>query len=69
MTPTAFDALAELAGCRDSPAREAARMVLVDGVAQSEAARRADITRQSVNGVLLRFRHAQELAMTACGAE
>ena len=49
MTPAAFDALAQLMRQRpDSQGRELARLMLVEGLARAEVARRTGASRQAV---------------------
>ena len=67
MTPAQFDALATLIGLRQSTSREAARLVLVDGLSVIDAAARAGITQQGANQAVLRCRRSMELAKAACG--
>ena len=64
MTPVEFDVIAKLISSRE-PAKSAARRVMVDGIAPSDAAREAEITRQSVGNTLARFRAAEALILTA----
>jgi predicted DNA-binding protein (UPF0251 family) len=61
MTNKGFDALAVLLRLRDSPSREAARLVLVDGLRQADAARAAGISQQSVHDVIKSCRKALNL--------
>ena len=68
MTGPQFDALAELARMSDCPSRRAARLVLVDGIQQADAARAAGCTPQSLNNALARCRKALVLARTSIGA-
>ena len=62
MTPDQFDALAVLIHLRQSASRDAARMVLVDGLSVIEAAAQAGITQQGANQAVLRCRRAIDLA-------
>ena len=55
MTPEQFDAIATLISSRES-VTSAVRRVLVDGVANIEAAVEYGISRQSVSNTLARFR-------------
>lgn len=48
MSPEQFEALAQLMRLRQSPSREALRLVLVDGANQSEAAAKTGIPRSNV---------------------
>ncbi len=65
MTPAQFDALAALISLRQSASREAARLVLVDGLSVIDAAAQAGITPQGANQAVLRCRRALELARAA----
>jgi len=70
MNPAAFDALAELLRLRASRSREAARLVLVDGMSQSDAARAVGVSRAGVNNVVATCRRGLDLAQRAtqsCG--
>lgn len=62
-----FAALAELLRMRASASREAARLVLVDGMAPAEAARAAGTTPQAVNSALRSCERGLRLARTATG--
>lgn len=64
LTPAQFWTLAQLMRSRD-PARAAARLVLVDGLAPSVAAREASCSRASVSNAVGRFRRAHELVAGA----
>ena len=66
MTPIQFDALARLAGLDDaSRSREAARLVLCEGLTQAEAARQIGITRVVSGRAVKRCQEALELARVA----
>lgn len=65
MTPAAFDALAELLRLRAGPAQVAARLVLVDGLRQADAAREAGCTPQSAANTLAACRRGLALAQSA----
>lgn len=65
MTPEQFEALAALAHLRQSASRDAARLVLVDGLSVIDAAARAGITQQGANQAVLRCKRALELARAA----
>lgn len=52
MNAAQFEALAELLRMRGGASQEAARLVLVEGIAPAEAARRTGIKPQAVNNVL-----------------
>lgn len=62
MTSKQFEALAQLMRLRSSPSREALRLVLVDGLTQSEAADRAGIPRTNVTRQVTSARRVLELA-------
>lgn len=62
MTEKQFEALAKLIRLRGGVSQEAARLVLVDGIQQAEAARVLNATPQSVANVIRRCRAAIELA-------
>lgn len=63
MTDNQFTALATLIGLRQSASREAARLVLVDGLSVIDAAARAGITQQGANQAVLRCRRGIDLAL------
>jgi len=67
MTAEQFEALAELLRMRGGASQEAARLVLVDGVAPAEAARRVRIQPQAVNNALNSCQRGIALARTAAG--
>jgi DNA-directed RNA polymerase specialized sigma24 family protein len=67
MRPESFDALAQLLRLRPGPAKEAARLVLVDGCRPAAAARQAGCTQQSASNTLARCRKDLALAMVAVG--
>lgn len=68
MTPTQFNALAQLLRMQPASAtREAARLVLVEGVTGAEAARRLGITPGAVSQALAGCRKGLELARVAVG--
>lgn len=54
VTPEQFAALAELLRLRAGLAQDAARMVLVDGVSQADAARATGLTQQAVHNAVKR---------------
>lgn len=62
MTDDQFDALAQLMRLRDSPSREALRLVLVDGLTHSAAADRTGAPRPSVTRQVSSARRTIELA-------
>lgn len=67
MTETEFAALAKLISLRHGKAREAARLVLVDGCTNTTAAAQTGLTRQGVSNALQRARTGLELARQAVG--
>lgn len=66
MTPDQFTALAKLLRLRD-PSREAARLVLVEGLTGVAAAERTGLTTQGVSMTVQRARAGLELARQAAG--
>lgn len=62
MNQSQFAALAQLLRMRDGPIQAAARLVLVDGLRQSEAARRTGVLPQHVNRAVKACRVGAELA-------
>lgn len=67
LTADQFDALATLLRLRDGPVRAAARLVLVEGDSQAEAARRAGTLSQHVNRAVKACRRGLDLARVAAG--
>ncbi|WP_003294377.1 hypothetical protein [Stutzerimonas stutzeri] len=67
MTGEQFGALAELLRLRGGASQEAARLVLVEGLAPAEAARQAGTTPQAVSNALASCRRGLELARVAAG--
>lgn len=67
LTAEQFDALATLLRLRDGPVRAAARLVLVDGDRQAEAARRAGTLPQHVYRAVKACRRGLNLARVAAG--
>ncbi len=65
MTAEQFTALATLLRLRTGPAREAARLVLVEGLKQADAAALAGISTASLGNALARARKGLELAKAA----
>ena len=65
MTGDQFDALAELISLRSGKSRDAARLVLVDGLSSAEAARQLGLTTQGANQAVQRCRRALDLARAA----
>lgn len=60
MTQAEFDALRSNLGRVTSHTIEIAHMVLVKGVTPTEAARRNNVSRQRINGIIQRFRVAAQ---------
>jgi len=67
ITGEQFAALAELLRLRGGASQEAARMVLVEGLAPSDAARRAGTTPQATSNALASCRRGLKLARAAAG--
>lgn len=67
MTNLQFQALAELLRLRAGPVREAARLVLVEGVPVGSAAVQAGVSQPSVSNALARCRRGMELARRVVG--
>lgn len=65
MTDASFEALAQLLRLRQGPQREAARLVLVDGVRQTDAARVAGCSASALGNTLRTCRAGLELARLA----
>ena len=65
LTDDQFTALAELLRLRGGASQEAARLVLVDGLAPAEAARRAGTSPQATSNALASCRRGLELARRA----
>ena len=55
MTPKQFDLIAELIRSRD-PAKKAAKLVLVHGLSNQEAAQTMGLLKTSVSATVLRFK-------------
>ncbi len=68
ITSEQFDALAELLRLQNGVRREAARLVLVDGMKPADAARQAGTTPQTVNSALVSCRRGIALAKIVAGA-
>ena len=68
MTTDQFQALVQLLSLRDGPQREAARMVLVDGMRQVDAARQCGITPPALGNTLRACRRGVELARVIAGS-
>lgn len=69
MTSKQFSALAELLRLRGGAAQEAARLVLVESLAPSDAARRTGASPQAVSNAVTRCRAGLELARRAAGVD
>ena len=65
MTRSQFNALAELAGLRDSKARAGARLVLIEGAKQVTAALAVGASQQTVSRAVRRIRETQRAARMA----
>ena len=65
MTPDQFQALTQLLRLRQGPQREAARLVLVDGLRQADAARMAGCGPSALGNTLRTCRAGLELARVA----
>lgn len=63
----AFAALAKLLQLRDGPAQNAARLVLVNGMTQADAARTVGLAPNAVHNAVARCRRGLELAVVAAG--
>lgn len=67
MTPTQFDALAQLLRLRAGPQQAAARLVLVDGLAPADAARQTGVSPSALGNTLRACKRGLTLARLACG--
>lgn len=67
MNPTQFDALAQLLRLRTGPARECARLVLVDGMRITDAAAQVGMQYRAAAAAVQRVRAGLELARQAAG--
>lgn len=67
MTPEAFAALTKLLRMTGAPSIEAARLVLVEGKTQKEAAQATGLTAPGVSQAVRKCRAGLELARTAAG--
>ena len=65
MTDAAFQALSQLLRLRQGSQREAARLVLVDGMRQADAARMAGCSASALGNTLRTCRAGLELARAA----
>lgn len=61
MTPEQFDVIAWLKSSEGGPAERAARLVLLEGITNAEAARQTGIKPPSVTRSVRRYREAWEL--------
>jgi len=64
LTAAEFDALRPHLGRLTMDSVEIARLVLVDGVKQSEAATRYSMSRQRIHGIMVRFAAASQAVPT-----
>lgn len=69
MTPAQFAALAELLRLRSGAARDCARLVLVDGMSTTDAARAAGIEYTLAHKAVKRVRRGLVLVMRVHGVE
>ena len=69
MNSDQFQALAQLLRLRQGPQREAARLVLVDGLRQADAARMAGCSPSALGNTLRTCRAGLELARLAIGVD
>ena len=60
-----FDALVQLLRLRTGPAREAARLVLIEGMTQADAARKLGLSTSSTYNAVARVRVGLQLAKLA----
>ena len=67
ITSEQFDALAELLRLQSGVRREAARLVLVNGIRAADAARQAGTTPQTVHSALVSCRRGIALAKIVSG--
>lgn len=67
MTVDQFAALVKLLRLRQGPQREAARLVLVDGMRQADAARMAGCSASALGNTLRACKSGLDLARTAAG--
>ena len=68
MTTDQFDALAKLLSLRAGPAREVARLVLVDGMRQADAARMMGLSPAAASNALARVRRGLDLTKQVCAS-
>ena len=69
MTHDQFQALTQLLRLRQGPQREAARLVLVDGMRQADAARAVGVGPSALGNTLRACRTGLELARLAIGVD
>lgn len=69
MTPEQFTSLCQILRIRDSLSRQAASLVLVDGLTQAAAARQTGLSPAGVGNVIARFGSGLALAATALGVK
>lgn len=69
MTPAAFRALAKLLRLRAGPQQDAAKLVLVDGLRQVDAARKTGASTAAVGNTVAACRAGISLAKAAIGSE
>lgn len=67
MTPAQFDALAQLLRLREGPARDAARMALVDELRPVDIASLLGMTPQAASNAIQRARRGYALACACAG--
>lgn len=67
LTPSQFEALAALATVRSAAAQEAARLVMVEGLRNTDAAVRAGVSEQSAANAVSRLTRRLELCRIAAG--
>lgn len=67
MTVDQFAALAQLLQLRAGPAQDCARLVLVDGLRQADAAERTGLSPQGAYNAVKRVRSGLALAQQAAG--
>lgn len=66
MTKESFEALAALLRLKQGPQREAARMVLVDGQVQADAARATGVSPSALGNTIRACRSGIERAKKVC---
>lgn len=65
MTRSQFNALADLAGLRDSRAKQGACLVLIEGAKQMTAALAVGTSQQAISRAVRKIREAQRMARLA----